>query len=316
MNLPQLACVTLLLSSATTACSLPGEPTADCLPNFSTPTLASTAEAAAKQPKQRCSSEHEFGDQQDQSALSPTSFALGTTKAAGFWLDEDAETAIQSSGRIAVPKWKLKPSSKELAQRAGQFRVAQGWFLSLGAAYADFSDEHLNGNLLLVGTDTIVLAEPDPGFGGAVSLGYRFDKMAFEFVYLQTEHDATHVFPAAGTAYDVTFKSFALNLRHYFNRKSRFQPFLNFGIASTQFIIENGASLGLAVDDATLEDNLSLNVGIGCSMYYTNRLSLNLLVEYRDRNNYREAEGVTPKGGTQEVNGEGFNAVLSLAYIF
>ena len=244
MTLPQLACATLLLSCATTACSLPGAPAAEDLTNFSTPSLARATEPTTEQPQRRCSSEHGTAAQSAASTLRPASFAMSTTTTAGFSFDEDAQASPQRSDQIAVPKWALEPSSKELARRAGQFRVAQGWFLSLGAAYSDISDEHLNGNLLLVGTDTIVLADPEPGFGGAVSLGYRFDKMAFEFIYLQTEHDAVHVFPAAGTAYDATFKSFALNLRHYFNRQRRFQPFVSLGLASTQFIIKTAHHWG------------------------------------------------------------------------
>jgi len=316
MNLPQLACAALLLSCATTACNLPGDPAREDLAKFSTPSYARVIEARSGQPQRRCSSEHGSVVKPEEGSLLPASFATRTNVAAPFSFDEDVQAAPQRSGRMAVPRWALEPSTKELAKRAGQFRVAQGWFLSLGAAYADISDEHLNGNLLLVGTDTIVLADPDPGFGGAVSLGYRFDKMAFEFIYIQTEHDAVHVSPAAGTAYDATFKSFALNLRHYFNRESRFQPFASLGIASTQFIIENGASLGAVVDDAVLEDELSVNLGIGCSLFFSSRFSLNLQGEYRFLNNYYEAEGVTPKGGTDRVNGEGFNIVGSLSYIF
>lgn len=203
-----------------------------------------------------------------------------------------------------------QPQPEEIATNRAGFRAVEGWYLGINAASQNISDDQLNGRDILVGTDTILLPKLDPGIGGGLSIGYRFKSMAFEFTYIETEHDAVHL----GTKLDTTFSSFSVNLREFFRLSSRVQPFINLGLASTELEIKNGASIGLTVGDATLEDELSLNVGVGCSLYLTPRWSMNLLGEYRFFNNFFEVSGIATKGGSDQISADGVSVIGSLSY--
>ncbi len=310
MHLSHLTCSALLLLCAASACRTAEYAPSDHAEKLSRPALASARSACLTPQRARCSpNDSDFVEASSakfvKNDIAPATLALDSNDQSSSYVDHSA-----------APKWAMKPTSEELARREGRFRVAQGWYASLGGAYASFSTEHLNGTSTLVGGDTIVLPEPDSGTGGTASLGYRFDRMAFEFFYLQTDQDAVQTLPAPSTQFDTTFKSFGLNLRHYFHVRGRFQPFISLGLASNQFVIKNGATLGAVTADATLEDELTLNAGAGFSLFLSSRFSLNLYAENRFFNDYFEAEGVAPKGGTSKVNGSGINVVGSLSYIF
>lgn len=210
------------------------------------------------------------------------------------------------------PWWETAPPSPERVVEKGEFRAETGWYLGVLGATVMHSDRDLDGQQFLSGADTIVLPDVDAGSGPGAVLGYRFPSMAFEVAYLRTTHDGEWL----GTPFDVEYDAVSIDFKQFFALRSRLQPYVTAGFATSRLHIENGASNGTVIDDATLSDEISLKLGGGFAIYLTRRIALSGHVVYRLLEVYNEGEGVAPKRPVAEVDNGSFSGVVSLTFTF
>ncbi|MEZ4829428.1 MAG: hypothetical protein R3C61_24560 [Bacteroidia bacterium] len=198
-------------------------------------------------------------------------------------------------------------------------KVKKGLFIGLNVTNNNFNPEGFDGTKILVGTSapftTFSVPELSPATGIGASLGYRGKDGSIEINYTSYNHEGKWL----SFSGDATNAMLSINLKKYFLRELRLQPFIQAGWIplATLTVADAGViPVTLQKTDARYQGDIgSFQVGGGAAFYWTERFGVHGTVLYR-YTNFGSVED--DNGATFEpenpINGTGWNAGISLTY--
>lgn len=198
-------------------------------------------------------------------------------------------------------------------------KAKKGIFIGLNVTNNNFSPEDFNGSSIVVGTTapftTFSVPELNSATGIGGSIGYRGKDGSIEVNYTSYNHEGTWL-AFSGDAANTTL---SINLKRYFFKDLRLQPFIQAGwipLATLNVADAGVIPVTLEKTNARFKGDVgSFQVGGGAAFYWTERFAVHGTILYR-YTNYGMVEDDNGASFEPEnaINGTGWNAGISLTY--
>ena len=147
-----------------------------------------------------------------------------------------------------------------------------------------------NGQAAFVGSnEAIFVPKVSDGQGWEILLGGRTDKLALEFGYIRSFHDATIL----GVTSSADYTIFDFNFKQHFRNEKQFQPYWLGGFNLPYLNVKNAMiTSGLSVKSTTFA-GWGLNLGGGAAYYFTPQVALDggIIYRYTKFDQARAADG-------------------------
>ncbi len=231
-----------------------------------------------------------------------------------------ALVALSCASCAAAPGWKGSelrgaPGRSEApaaaTPAASNTPAGTGFYVDVHGAWTQLGGDFDGDTALMGATEVIVVPDTDPGFGFGLAFGHRWEKVAVELAFTETQHDGE--ISGLFTSNDVTLDVLEVNGRYFFNTSSRFQPFLLAGLGFVMASMDDAAGPGIGEAELT---GLGAGLGGGAEYYFDQHWSLGLRLLYRFAS-FDEAEGTQEEGSIDDsVDGHGLAAVVGATFTF
>lgn len=190
----------------------------------------------------------------------------------------------------------------------------QGAYVTGMGVYTQLSDKDLDGRTALFapGTTAVgLMPEHDNAAGFGLGFGFRGERDAIEFNWVQSEHDAE-----LGTmSFDSTLDIFALEGKHFWRVQSKLQPYFLLGVVLPHLDIKNGATDGTDISDGRFQ-GLGMHIGGGFAWFLSERISLDFEGLYRWAYFDEFRGGGVSREIDDDLDASGITARAGLTYSF
>ncbi len=189
-------------------------------------------------------------------------------------------------------------------------QAKKGWYIGFLYNYNNVRDDFDDKSVLYTSFEIFDVPKLKNGSGTGFVLGHRVDSAAIEFSYFNTKHDTTSLLMGDSEA---TYNVINLDVKGYFRKKGKLQPYFLIGLAFPWLEIDNSSfNANGDIGDETFTGGRGLNIGGGLAYYFTQKWSIFGSIFYR-YGSFGKIEGIDIE---DRLGHSGYTSTAGITYTF